>query len=181
MITGELKSKVDKLWETFWSNGISNPISVIEQISYLLFIKRLDDLELTKEKKAQRLNRPVKDPIFSSKDDPRRWSYFKNLDNPEEKLQAVRDRAFPFIKNLKGEAGDSTYQLSCTNLSLKLHEGFIRKSELHTVYNKLRYGLPQSTDFSASGGVGSRGAPESGDSDYNLPSSRRSNKEFTDV
>ena len=46
MITGELKSKVDKLWETFWSNGISNPISVIEQISYLLFIKRLDDLEL---------------------------------------------------------------------------------------------------------------------------------------
>jgi len=109
MITGELKSKVDKLWETFWSNGISNPISVIEQISYLLFIKRLDDLELTKEKKVQRLNRPVKDPIFSSKDDPRRWSYFKNLDNPEEKLQAVRDRAFPFIKNLKGEAGDSTY------------------------------------------------------------------------
>ncbi|WP_277876179.1 type I restriction-modification system subunit M N-terminal domain-containing protein [Trichocoleus sp. FACHB-262] len=109
MITGELRSKVDKLWETFWSNGISNPISVIEQISYLLFIKRLDDLELTKEKKAQRLNRPVKDPIFSGKDDPRRWSYFKNLDNPEEKLQAVRDQAFPFIKNLKGEAGDSTY------------------------------------------------------------------------
>ena len=51
MITGELKSKVDKLWETFWSNGISNPISVIEQISYLLFIKRLDDLELAKERK----------------------------------------------------------------------------------------------------------------------------------
>jgi len=71
MITGELKSKVDKLWETFWSNGVSNPISVIEQISYLLFIKRLDDLELTKEKKAQRLNRPVKEPIFLSKDDPR--------------------------------------------------------------------------------------------------------------
>lgn len=64
MITGELRSKVDKLWETFWSNGISNPISVIEQISYLLFIKRLDDLELTKEKK-QRLNRPVKDAVFS--------------------------------------------------------------------------------------------------------------------
>ncbi|MBW4651666.1 MAG: N-6 DNA methylase [Kaiparowitsia implicata GSE-PSE-MK54-09C] len=62
MITGELKSKVDKLWTTFWNNGISNPLSVIEQISYLLFIKRLDDLELVKEKKAQRLNRPVADP-----------------------------------------------------------------------------------------------------------------------
>lgn len=72
MITGELRSKVDKLWETFWSNGISNPISVIEQISYLLFIKRLDDLELTKERQAQRLNRSVKDPIFLGKDDLRR-------------------------------------------------------------------------------------------------------------
>ncbi len=41
MITGELKSKIDKLWTTFWNNGISNPLSVIEQISYLLFIKRL--------------------------------------------------------------------------------------------------------------------------------------------
>jgi type I restriction enzyme M protein len=65
MITGELKSKVDKLWTTFWNNGISNPLSVIEQISYLLFIKRLDDLEQAKEKKAQRLNRPVKNPTFT--------------------------------------------------------------------------------------------------------------------
>jgi type I restriction enzyme M protein len=52
MITGELKSKIDKLWTTFWNNGISNPLSVIEQISYLLFIKRLDDLELAKERKS---------------------------------------------------------------------------------------------------------------------------------
>lgn len=65
MITGEMKSKVDRLWTTFWNNGISNPLSVIEQISYLLFIKRLDDLELTKERKAQWLNRLVSDPIFS--------------------------------------------------------------------------------------------------------------------
>jgi len=59
MITGELKSKVDKLWDTFWSGGISNPLSVIEQISYLLFIKRLDELEIGKEKKAQRLGGTV--------------------------------------------------------------------------------------------------------------------------
>lgn len=64
MITGDLKSKVDKLWTTFWNNDISNPLSVIEQISYLLFIKRLDDLELAKEKKAQRLGRKVKDPTL---------------------------------------------------------------------------------------------------------------------
>lgn len=109
MITGELRSKVDKLWETFWSNGISNPISVIEQISYLLFIKRLDDLELAKERKAERLKQEIGDRIFTSKDDPRRWSYFKKIDNPEEKLICVRDRAFPFIKDLGGTAVDSTY------------------------------------------------------------------------
>jgi len=74
MITGEMKSKVDRLWTTFWNNGISNPLSVIEQISYLLFIKRLDDLELTKERKAQRLGRAVSDPIFSIEQQRCRWS-----------------------------------------------------------------------------------------------------------
>lgn len=109
MITGELRSKVDKLWETFWSNGISNPISVIEQISYLLFIKRLDDEELKQERRANRLGKREKPPLFSGKEDPRRWSYFKTIDNPEEKLRIVRDEAFPFIKTLRGEAGESTY------------------------------------------------------------------------
>jgi type I restriction enzyme M protein len=109
MITGEMKSKVDRLWTTFWNNGISNPLSVIEQISYLLFIKRLDDLELAKEKKAQRLGRAVKDPIFSEDKQRCRWSYFKNLTDSEEMLRIVRDEAFPFIKTLGGEAGDNAY------------------------------------------------------------------------
>lgn len=55
MITREIKSQVDRLWEAFWSRGISNPLEVIEQITYLLFIKRLDDLHTTEEKKANRL------------------------------------------------------------------------------------------------------------------------------
>ncbi len=109
MITGEMKSKVDRLWTTFWNNGISNPLSVIEQISYLLFIKRLDDLELTKEKKAQRLNRPVENPIFPPDKPQCRWSYFKNLDDAEKMLWCVRDKAFPFIKALGGEAADNAY------------------------------------------------------------------------
>lgn len=103
MITGEMKSKVDRLWTTFWNNGISNPLSVIEQISYLLFIKRLDDLELTKERKAQRLNWPLTDPIFGAEQQRCRWSHFKNLTDSEEMLKIVRDQAFPFIKNLGGE------------------------------------------------------------------------------
>jgi type I restriction enzyme M protein len=103
MITGELKSKVDKLWTTFWSNGVSNSLSVIEQISYLLFIKRLDDLELTKEKQVKRLGGKVTDPTFSPEQQDCRWSQFKNQ-NPEAMLKIVRDEAFPFIKNM-GIAG----------------------------------------------------------------------------
>lgn len=108
-ITGEIKSKVDKLWTTFWNNGISNPLSVIEQISYLLFIKRLDDLELAKERKAQRLGQPIKNPIFSAHQQQIRWSHFKNLTDAEEMLRIVRDEAFPFIKNLGGTAVENAY------------------------------------------------------------------------
>jgi type I restriction enzyme M protein len=109
MITGEIKSKVDKLWTTFWNNGISNPLSVIEQISYLLFIKRLDDLELTKERKAQRLGQSVKNPVFSAEQQRSRWSHFKNLTDAEEMLKIVRDDAFPFIKNLGGTQVENAY------------------------------------------------------------------------
>lgn len=108
-ITGEIKSKVDKLWTTFWNNGISNPLSVIEQISYLLFIKRLDDLELLKEKKAQKFKTPVKDSTFSAEQQKSRWSHFKNLSDADEMLRIVRDEAFPFIKNLGGTAVETAY------------------------------------------------------------------------
>ena len=53
VITGELKSKIDRVWDAFWSGGISNPLEVIEQITYLLFIRRLDDLQTLAEKKAR--------------------------------------------------------------------------------------------------------------------------------
>lgn len=109
MITGEIKSKVDRLWTTFWNNGISNPLSVIEQISYLLFIKRLDDLELAQEKKANRLNKPIGNPLFAPEQQRCRWSYFKNLTDSEEMLRIVRDEAFPFIKTLGQSAEDSAY------------------------------------------------------------------------
>ena len=108
MITGDLRSKVDKLWETFWNNGISNPLSVIEQISYLLFIKRLDDLQQAQESKAEMLGRKVKNPTFSAEQAPIRWSQFKNIDDAEQQLEIVRDGAFPFIKQLGGAEG-STY------------------------------------------------------------------------
>ena len=104
MITGELKSKVDKLWTTFWNNGISNPLSVIEQISYLLFIKRLDDLQLAQEKKIKRLGGLLENPTFTPENNHYRWSIFKNQ-NPADMLVTVRDYAFPFIKTIGKEGG----------------------------------------------------------------------------
>ena len=55
MLTGELRNQIDRIWDAFWSGGISNPLEVIEQITYLLFLKRLDDLHTLEENKAARL------------------------------------------------------------------------------------------------------------------------------
>lgn len=59
VITGEIKSQVDKVWNTFWSGGISNPLEVIEQITYLLFLKRLDENHTREEKRANLLGQPL--------------------------------------------------------------------------------------------------------------------------
>ena len=67
MITGELKSKVDNIWNTMWSGGISNPLSVIEQLTYLLFIKRLDELHTLRESKAARTGKPIEGPNLHSR------------------------------------------------------------------------------------------------------------------
>ena len=80
MITGELKSQVDKIWEAFWTGGISNPISVIEQFTYLLFIRRLDEEQLKEEKKAALVGIPMKKVLFTEGQKPLRWNQFKNED-----------------------------------------------------------------------------------------------------
>ena len=99
MITGELKSKVDRIWDTMWSGGISNPLSVIEQLTYLLFIKRLDEIQTLKESKAARTGKPIEDPIFKKGQDALRWSRFKET-APEEMFKTVQQEVFPFIKSL---------------------------------------------------------------------------------
>ena len=102
MITGELKSKVDRIWNTMWSGGISNPLSVIEQLTYLLFIKGLDELHTRKEHKAARTGKPIEEPVFAAHQDGLRWSRFKEL-APEQMFETVRDRVFPFIKSMAGQ------------------------------------------------------------------------------
>ncbi len=94
MITGELKSKVDRICDTMWSGGISNPLSVIEQLTYLLFIKRLDELHTLRERKAARTGRPIREPVFTTRQNALRWSRFKQL-APEPMFETVRDRCSP--------------------------------------------------------------------------------------
>ena len=64
MLTAELRNQIDRIWDSFWSGGIANPIEVIEQITYLLFLKRLDDEQTREDKKALMLNKPVERRIF---------------------------------------------------------------------------------------------------------------------
>nr|WP_287376600.1 type I restriction-modification system subunit M N-terminal domain-containing protein [Candidatus Microthrix sp.] len=64
MITGELKSKIDAVWNDFWSGGISNPLEVMEQLTYLLFIKGLDERQKLAENKSRATGEPIESPIF---------------------------------------------------------------------------------------------------------------------
>lgn len=107
MLTGEIRNKVDALWTAFWTGGIANPLTVIEQISYLLFIKRLDDIHTLKELQASRTGKPVKDPVFSDAQQHLRWTKFKHLE-PAAMFNLFQLEVFPFIKNLASNS-DTTF------------------------------------------------------------------------
>jgi type I restriction enzyme M protein len=113
MLTGDIRSKIDGIWNTFWTGGISNPLEVIEQITYLLFIKRLDDLHTLEELKATRLKIAMERRIFPEGKDNKvrpyedfRWSRLKNF-APSEMFTVVADHIFPFLRTLGGD--ESTY------------------------------------------------------------------------
>lgn len=112
-LAGGLRSKVDALWNAFWSGGISNPLEVIEQITYLLFLKRLDDLQTLAENKATQLGKPIENPVFPEGKDNKggayadmRWSRLKNM-APAEMFKVMSEHVFPFLRSLGGEG--STY------------------------------------------------------------------------
>jgi type I restriction enzyme M protein len=110
VITGDLKSKIDRIWDSFWSGGISNPLEVIEQITYLLFLRRLDDLQILAENKARRTGSSVEDPKFLPGQDHLRWSRFKHAD-PDVMYKTVATEVFPFLQQYGAQVGgdDSTY------------------------------------------------------------------------
>jgi type I restriction enzyme M protein len=98
MITGELKNKIDKLWTEFWTGGITNPLTVIEQITFLMFARLLDHTENLNERKIARGAKSVK-RIFAEDQQALRWSQFRNLGG-EEMLVLVRDKVFPHFKTV---------------------------------------------------------------------------------
>ena len=106
MITGELKSKIDKLWEMFWTGGITNPLDVIEQVTYLMFIRDLDDIDNIRSQESLMLDTSHQS-IFNNDNQQLRWSVFRDL--PAATMyEIVQSRVFPFIKNLHGDK-DSAY------------------------------------------------------------------------
>lgn len=129
MITGEIKNRIDSIWDTFWTGGVTNSITILEQMTYLFFMKMLDDAQRTKEANANAFGVTIKDPTFkdglwhnpdTDKDVPYknlRWSVFKNME-AEAMFRTVSRDVFSFIKNLNDgkESAYSRFMQSATFL-----------------------------------------------------------------
>lgn len=99
MTDGNLRHKIDKLWTDFWTGGITNPLTVIEQITYLFFCRMLDEAETNREKIASKTGRPIKPLFFTTDQQHLRWRNFRDkFGNPL--LTVIRDEVFPFLRTL---------------------------------------------------------------------------------
>lgn len=103
VLTGELRNQIDRIWDAFWSGGIANPLEVLEQLTYLLFIRRLDELETLEERRSQRSSQPMRRRIFPDDKQELRWSRFKELGEAASMFKVVGERVFPFLRELGGE------------------------------------------------------------------------------
>lgn len=121
MVTGELKRQIDAVWNDFWSGGISNPLEVMEQLTYLLFIKALDEQQTLAENKANRTGEPIEEDIFPEGEEFRpegraegrpfgdlRWSRFKNRP-AAEMFDVVENYVFPFLQVRAGESSHAKH------------------------------------------------------------------------
>ena len=119
MITGDIKNRIDSIWDTFWTGGITNSITILEQMTYLFFMKMLDDSQVKREAAANLLGGTINDPVFkagawhnpdSDRDVPYnnlRWHNFVNFE-AEKMYQTISKDAFIFIKSLN-EGKESAY------------------------------------------------------------------------
>jgi len=105
MITGPLKSKIDKLWLEFFAGGITNPLTVIEQISFLMFARLLDVQETRREKMTAKTGKKGAQLMFPEDRQHLRWSHFKN-ESGDRMIEIVRDELFPFFREEVGKRTD---------------------------------------------------------------------------
>ena len=115
MLTGALKNRVDSIWEMFWTGGITNPLDVVEQMTYLMFIHDLDETDAKRAKSSMMLELPYTS-MFEGHDEYK-WSCFR--DYPAEKMyELMQNEIFPFIKNLHGSKAVSYTHLTLPTNSL---------------------------------------------------------------
>jgi len=126
VITGELKSKVDRVWDAFWSGGISNPLMVIEQITYLLFLRRLDEIQTRYEKETNLLGSSSVRPVYTEEQDAIRWSRLRNAGG-DVMFERMSSQVFPFLRTLdRSESGagfgmkDATFMIPNAQLLSKV-------------------------------------------------------------
>ncbi|PKO19301.1 MAG: N-6 DNA methylase [Chloroflexi bacterium HGW-Chloroflexi-10] len=112
----KLKSQVDQLWDKFWTGGLTNPLDAIEQFSYLLFLKRMDDNENRKQRIAERLHQPY----LAGVEADMRWSYWTNL-KADEALKYLKEKIFPGLREMGGNG--SSFQLYMQNAECKINKG----------------------------------------------------------
>lgn len=152
MVTGDIKNKLDRLWDAMWSNQMTNPLIDIQQLTYLIFIKMLDDNQIREERKindmkAHGFDVELKNPVFKEgnyidEDEginvpyrDLRWSVFKEFEG-KKMFKNLRDNVFPFIKKLHGERvtafanfmKDAQFQITNPYILVKLVEGISDKS-----------------------------------------------------
>lgn len=132
MITGQLRSRIDKLWEEFWTAGITNPLTVNEQISFLMFARLLDLRESTEQKKWNRTNKDRRFPgvTFNKKQQKLRWSRFKHLGG-EQMLKVVRDEVFPHFRTLGGKG--STFGEYMKDAQLMIQKASLLQSAVNMI------------------------------------------------
>ena len=135
MITGEIKNKVDRMWEYFWTGGLTNPVDVIEQLTYLIFMKRLDQEEQRKEKEkklASIFGNIDEKFIFDEKHQDIRWSNLIQLGDPKQLYDKIRNEAFEFIKNLDDDK-ESVFSQYMQNAIFKVPTPAVLQNTMDTI------------------------------------------------
>ena len=158
MITGELKNKIDSLWEIFWTGGLTNPLDVIEQMTYLMFIHDLDVSDNTHAKESAMLGLPY-ESVFAKEvkigertidGTQLKWSVFR--DYPADRMYSVvQEMVFPFIKNLHSDK-NSAYSKYMDDAIFKLPTPLVLSKDVDSV-DEIYALMGQSTEIGIRGDV----------------------------